>query len=507
MSFRARPRHTGMTTKQTHPPQKAGRREWLGLAVLTLPCLLIAMDASVLNLAAPAISANLHPSSTALLWILDTYGFLLAGSLITMGALGDRIGRRKLLLIGAAAFGGASLLAAGAQSTATLIASRAILGVAGATLMPSTLGLIRTLFADQRQRASAIGVWGASLALGGAIGPLVGGALIELSSWHTVFLPAVPVMAALLLLGPRILPEARNPQPGPLDPASAVLSLTTILAVVFALKRVAVDGPSMLAFVSVALGVALGVLFIRRQARLEHPLFDLGLFARPGFSAALAANALGFALIAGTGLLIGQDLQLIHGLTPVKAGLCMTPMFAAFIVGDLLAAAFVKRASQRTVIATGLAIASTGLLTLTQAADGGLTVLIAGTVVLALGLASVFSVASNVALEAAPLERASGAAALSETSTELGYALGVAILGSIAAAIYRSQVHLTGARQTLGAAVTNTDHGVAEIARHAFEHSLSVTFALGGGVALLGALAIGGMLAIGAQTARQALAA
>ena len=229
-----------MTPAET--PQKAGRREWIGLAVIALPCLLYSMDLTVLNLALPAISEDLRPSSSELLWIVDIYGFLVAGLLITMGTLGDRIGRRRLLLIGAASFGAASVLAAFASSAPMLIAARALLGVAGATLAPSTMALIFNMFADPGERKIAIGVWIASFSAGAAVGPLVGGALLELFWWGSVFLIGVPVMALLLVLGPRLLPESRDPDAGRLDLASAALSLGAVLAVIFALKRLAEDG-------------------------------------------------------------------------------------------------------------------------------------------------------------------------------------------------------------------------------------------------------------------------
>ncbi|HZA25693.1 MAG TPA: MFS transporter, partial [Dehalococcoidia bacterium] len=193
---------------------RATRREWIGLGVLAIACVLYAMDLTVLHLAVPSLSADLQPSSVQLLWIIDVYGFLVGGSLITMGTLGDRIGRRKLLLIGAAAFGVASVMAAFSTSAEMLIAARALMGVAGATLAPSTLSLIFSMFRDPRQRSVAIGVWISGFSAGAAIGPVVGGVLLEFFWWGSVFLLALPVMALLLALGPRVLPEFRDPQAG-----------------------------------------------------------------------------------------------------------------------------------------------------------------------------------------------------------------------------------------------------------------------------------------------------
>src|SRR5580765_4790545 len=269
-------------------PPRAGRREWIGLAVIALPCLLYSMDLTVLNLAVPRLSADLKPSSSQLLWIVDIYGFLIAGSLITMGTLGDRIGRRRLLLIGAAAFGAASILAAFSTSAEMLIATRALLGVAGATLAPSTLSLIRNMFLDPGQRTFAIGVWVTSYSVGGAIGPLLGGIVLEYFWWGSVFLLGVPVMAVLLVLGPRLLPEYRDPNARPLDLLSAGLSLIGVLLVIFGLKRFAEDGFGLVAVMSVVAGVLVGIMFVRRQRKLEHPLIELQLFKSRTFTAALA---------------------------------------------------------------------------------------------------------------------------------------------------------------------------------------------------------------------------
>src|SRR5512145_2618073 len=227
----------------TVPGQKATRREWIGLAVIALPCMLYSMDLTVLNLAVPQLSVDLQPTSAQLLWIIDIYGFLVAGSLITMGTLGDRIGRRRLLMIGAAAFGIGSVLAAFSTSAEMLIATRALLGLAGATLAPSTLSLIRNMFLDPHQRTFAIGVWVTSYSVGGAIGPLLGGIVLQYFWWGAVFLIGVPVMVLLLAVGPVLLPEFRDPRAGRLDLASAALSLGAVLAAIWGLKRIAEHGP------------------------------------------------------------------------------------------------------------------------------------------------------------------------------------------------------------------------------------------------------------------------
>jgi MFS transporter, DHA2 family, multidrug resistance protein len=445
--------------------QTAGRREWIGLLVLALPCLLISMDASVLDLAVVPISADLRPSGTELLWIVDVYGFVLAGSLITMGTLGDRIGRRRLLLIGAAAFGAASLLAAFSTSAGMLIAARALLGVAGATLMPSTLSLIRNMFEDREERTRAVGVWLASLSLGGAIGPVLGGLLLELAWWGSVFLLAVPVMALLLVLAPVLVPESRDPDPGRLDVPSAALSLAAVLTLIYGLKHVAMGDAGPLAFAAIATSVVVGVAFVRRQRRLEDPLIDLSLFHRPAFSGALAANLLGFCVLFGVGLFTVQYMQSVLGMSALEAGVWMLPSFLAFMAGSVLTPALARRVRPAPLLAGGLVVASLGFGMLGWVAAGsGLAVIAVGSTVFSLGLSPVFTLSTTTAIGAAPAERAGAASGVSETSTELGAALGIAILGSIGTAVYRGRLGelMPGgvpadARDTIGGAVAVSD--------------------------------------------------
>ena len=489
-----------MTTVTT---PRAGRREWIGLAVIALPCLLYSMDLTVLFLAVPHLSADLRPSSVQLLWITDIYGFLLAGSLITMGTLGDRIGRRKLLLIGAGAFGAASVLAALSTSAEMLIAARALLGVAGATLAPSTLSLLRNMFADPRQRTLAIGVWISSFSAGAAIGPLAGGVLLERFWWGSVFLLAVPVMALLLVLGPLLLPEYRDPAAGRLDLASAAMSLAAVLLVIWGLKQLAQDGPGLPPALSILAGLAVGLVFVRRQQRLPDPLLDLSLFANRPFSAALAANTLNFFVEFGALLFIAQYLQLVLGLSPLQAGLWMLPASAGFIVGSLLTPLLVRRARPAFVMAAGMELAAVGFGLLTQVDPAaGLVVLVTGSVVFSLGLAPTTTLATDLMVGIAPPERAGSASGISETSSEFGGALGIAVLGSIGAAVYRGQITeafpaavpseaATAARDSLGGAVAAAGQlpeqlgaTLLDTAREAFTQGLQLSFAISAAVAV-----------------------
>jgi DHA2 family multidrug resistance protein-like MFS transporter len=446
---------------------RAGRREWTGLAVIALPCMLYSMDLTVLNLAVPLLSAELKPSSAELLWIVDIYGFLVAGSLITMGTLGDRIGRRKLLLIGAAAFGIASVAAAFATSAATLIAARALLGVAAATLAPSTLSLIRNMFLDPAQRTVAISVWIMSYSAGAAIGPLIGGVLLEHFWWGSVFLINVPVMLLLLALGPVLLPEFRDPAAGRMDIASAVQSLAAVLAVIYGLKRIAEGDAGWIAGLSIVAGIAVGAMFLRRQARLADPLIDLKLFRVPAFSAALAVNVLGFLTCFAAFLFIAQYLQSVIGLSPLQAGLWGLPSALAFIGGSMLTPAIVRRFHPAHVIAGGMTVAAAGfvLLAMVDEVASPLAMLVTGSVVFSLGLTPVVTLTTDIVLTAAPPQRAGAASALSETSSEFGGALGIAVMGSIVTAIYRGEIAVSlppdvpaqaaeTARGTIGGAVS-----------------------------------------------------
>jgi DHA2 family multidrug resistance protein-like MFS transporter len=447
------------------PALRAGRREWTGLAVLVLACVVYAMDLTVLHLAVPKLSAALRPSSAQLLWIIDIYGFLVSGALITMGNLGDRIGRRKLLLRGAVAFSLTSVMAAFSTSAGMLIAARALMGIAGATIGPSTLSLIFNMFRDPRQRASAIGLWISGFSAGSAIGPILGGLLIQYFWWGSVFLLAVPVMGLLLALGPRVLPEFRNPAAGRLDLASAALSLAALLAVIFGLKQAAQDGFGLLPALAIAAGLAIGAVFVRRQLSLETPLIDLRLFRIPSFSAALATNLLGVFVAVGYFLFIAQYLQLVRGLSPLASGLWSLPSAVAFVVSSNAAPRFIRRLRPAWLLSACLLLAAAALsLLLLVDTSFGLGVLVAASVVVSLAMAPLFSLTTELIVGSTPPERAGAASAISETGAEVGGAVGIAVLGSIGTAIYRAAVQsglppgvppqaAQAARDTLGGAV------------------------------------------------------
>jgi DHA2 family multidrug resistance protein-like MFS transporter len=375
--------------------------------------------------------------------MIDIYGFLVAGLLITMGTLGDRIGRRKLLLGGAAGFALASLLAAFSTSSEMLIASRAVMGIAGATIAPSTLSLIFTMFLDPKQRTTAIGVWIAAYSAGGAIGPVLGGVLLEFFWWGSVFLIGVPVMGLLLLLGPRTLPEYRDPNARRLDLRSAAMSLLAILGVVYGLKEIAQDGLAMVPILTIVAGVLLGILFVRRQLRIESPMIDVRLFRIRAFSASLGTYLLGIFVVVGYFLFIAQYLQLILGLSPLTAALWSLPSAAGFIVGSTVAPKIIHRFRPSVIMGVGMAVAAIGtamLIGLQLDGLGSLLLITAASVVISLGLAPVITLATELIVGSAPPEQAGAATGISETGGELGGALGIAILGSVGTAVYRTEV-------------------------------------------------------------------
>ncbi|MEU9605614.1 MFS transporter [Streptomyces sp. NPDC048057] len=430
-----------MTPKKHEAPARAGRREWIGLGVLALPTTVLAMDLTVLHVAAPSLGADLAPTGGQLLWILDVYGFLVAGFLMTMGTLGDRIGRRRLLLVGAAAFAVASVLAAFAPGAELLILARALLGVAGATLMPSTLALLTTMFRDPAQRTFAFALWMTCFTAGEAIGPLVGGAMLQYFWWGSVFLIGVPVMLLLLVTGPLLLPEQRGAGAGRFDLTSALLLLVAVLSVVYGAKRLAGAGASLEVLAWVVGGLLVGAVFLRRQRRSAEPLVDLDLFRLPAFSAALGTQTLAVCAMAGSQLLVMQYLQTAIGLTPLQAGLWTLPSVLSGIAATLLVPALVRRVRPAVVITCGLATAGAGAVAVAATAtEASLAWTVASFTVVYTGVTPTLALTTNAIVGSAPPERAGLASGISQSGAELGLAAGMAFLGSVSMAVYQGRL-------------------------------------------------------------------
>ena len=422
-----------MITKEYH---KASSKEWIGLAVLALPTLLLGLDVTALYLAFPALATDLQPNSTEALWIMDAYGIFIAGFLITMGTLGDRIGRRKLLMIGASAFGVASVMAAYSNSAEILIVARAILGIAGSALMPSTLALISNMFVDPRQRSLAIGIWVTMFALGMAAGPLVGGVLVEYFWWGAAFLIAVPVVSIMLVLAPFFLPEYREPQKGHFDLHSVILSLLALLPVIYGIKHAAKYGFDFISIISIIIGGIFGVVFVNRQLKLDSPLLDMKLFTNRAFSVALSILLIGLVGVGGVMLLVTQYLQMVVGLSPLSAGMWMGPpafmMFLAAIVSPLIA----RYVRPGFVVAGSLVLSTVGYLLLTRLeTSSSISLVVVGFSLIYLGLGTIASLGTDLVIGSAPIAKAGAASAISETAQELGLAVGVAVLGSLTTTI------------------------------------------------------------------------
>ncbi len=421
--------------------QPAGRREWVGLAVLCLPILIASMDVSVLFFAVPFIASDLQPSATQQLWIFDVYGFVLAGLLLTMGSIGDRIGRRRLLLVGAVAFSAASLLAAYAQSAETLIAARAILGVAGATLMPSTLALIRTLFPDERDRSKAVAIWSAALTGGVSVGPIISGVLLEHFWWGSVFLINIPAMLLLLALAPALLPESRGTRSARFDWLSSLLALGTVIPVIAGVKSAAADGMSMPAALYALAGLVVGVAFVRRQLVSDVPMLDVRALTERRFGGSIAVNVLAMFAVMGNAVILTQYLQSVLGLSPLAAALWSLVPSVSVAAAAPMAATLAPRVGRPRVMAGAFAVSVVGFLLVTRVEpSSGLPLLLVAAGLVSGGLVGVLSLITDYVVGVAPAERAGSVAGLTETSSELGGALGMALLGSVLTAVYRTQV-------------------------------------------------------------------
>ena len=476
--------------------RRVGWRGWAALVVLMLPVLLVSVDNTVLSFALPSIALELGPTSAQQLWIIDAYPLVLAGLLVTMGTLGDRFGRRRMLLIGATGFAAVSVLAAFAPSAAWLIAARAAMGVFGAMLMPSTLSLLRSIFTDRDQRRLAIAVWAAMFSAGAALGPIVGGLLLEHFSWGSVFLLSVPVLLPLLVFAPLLVPESRDPRPGRIDPLSIALSMATMIPIVYGIKELAVHGFGVTAWLPILAGLGFGVLFVRRQLRAATPMLDMRLFRLGTFSGALLVNLLSVIALVGFLFFVAQHLQLIVGLSPMEAGLALVPGLGMMIVAGLAVVPISKKWPARIVVPTALVFSVAGYVTVAFATGpDSIGALVAAFVSLGIGIGAAETVSNDLVLSSAPPAKAGAASAVSETAYELGGVLGTTVLGGILTALYRTNLVVPdgvpdaaadAAAETLAGAVHEADavggstgEALFEAAAAAFDAGVTVTALIG----------------------------
>jgi DHA2 family multidrug resistance protein-like MFS transporter len=475
------------------------RRRWIVLSVLCASLLLVSVDATVLHMALPALAADLRPTATGQLWIIAAYSLVAAPLLLAFGTLGDRYGRRRILVLGYVVFGLASLACAWAPNVPMLIAARAVLGVGGAMIMPATLSLLRQAFPDRAERRTAIGVWSGIAGSGAVLGPLLGGFLVETFSWHAAFLINVPVMVAAIPLTYWLIPESADPPDGPWDMLGAALAAIGVAGVAFAVKQTPHGGSmSVLGPLAGLFGCLLLVAFVRRQRRLRVPLLEVGLFRNPTFSVAVGSVLLVLMSLVGLGLLFAQYLQLVLALEPMQAALRLLFVMAAAVIGSLVAGPLLQRFGNRLMTVTGFAVGAVAL----AAAAVGLTTTenlwLLGPVLAATGFGVSVSLtaASDALLAAAPAEHAGAAAAVEETAYELGAGLGVAVLGSLATAVYASGMPDTPSRDGLTEAASiaaglppQAGTHLLELARAAFVTGLRAALVAGAVLFVLAAIA------------------
>lgn len=497
-----------MSSVNDSSESRAGRKEWAGLALVVLPAFLLFMMLSILFLAIPYLAADLAPDGAELLWILDIYGFMMAGFLVLMGTVADRIGHRNLLVIGASAFAVLSVVAAFTDDPSMMIVWRAGLGIAAAAQMPATLGLIFTIFRDAKQRGLAIGIWAAGISVGVALGPLLSGLLLEAFSWRATFLVAVPVMAIVVIGAPFLLPKhQRWGEPGKLDLFSAMLLLATLLPIIYGVKAIARSEPAMVSVLTIGAGILFGIWFVIRQLRSEAPLLDVRLFKNRTVSGALGVFILSAMGMGGVYLMFTQFLQLVRGLSPIQTGFAILPAALILIVVAMSSPILARRIRPGYVIATGLAVQVVGYLLLTQVESAtGVALLIAGWVVVYPAVAPSMALTTDLVVGSVPPEKAGAAGGLSNTVNDLGISLGVAIIGSIGVAVYRGEIADTlpaglpaqaadAARENLdgaSAAAAQLPGGVGDsllqAARDGFTSGLNVGAAVAAAIALAAAI-------------------
>ncbi|MCM1976165.1 MULTISPECIES: MFS transporter [unclassified Streptomyces] len=483
----------------------AGANRWVVLVVLCASLLLVAVDATVLHVAVPAVTEDLKPGAIELLWIVDVYPLVCASLLILFGTLGDRVGRRRILLLGYGLFGVASALAAFADTAQVLILARALLGVGGAMIMPATLSILRQVFPDRRERALAIGIWSAVAAVGAAVGPLLGGFLLEHFWWGSVFLVNIPLMLVSLPVGRMLLPESKGDGDGPWDVIGALMAAAGLFGVVLGVKRLGGGEADVLTLLPLLLGTALLVLFVRRQRRRKHPLVDLRMFARPAFSTSVGCIVLAMLALVGLELIAAQYLQLVLGLSPLETGLRLLPLTFAAMGAGLAGARMLRRFGPRRMVCAGFCLTAFAVVLLTAMGHtDNPALMLSGFVLLGFGLETTLFGAYESMLSEAPAEQSGGAAAIGETSYQLGAGIGIALLGTVMNAAYApglssvpgvpasasaSASHSLGeAYEVAGRLGGTAGDTLREVARNCFVHGLHVTLLVSAGLLLLGAV-------------------
>ena len=433
--------HDQSTATSTIDPETHAKR-WWGLLIVTGSLMVITIDNTILNVAIPSLVRELGSTTSQLQWILDGYTLVFAGLLLTAGAIGDRFGRKGALQAGLVLFGLASMASSLATNSNQLIITRACMGVGAAFIMPSTLSLLTNMFHEPRERARAIGLWAAAAGASGAIGPVLGGLLLKWFSWHSVFFVNVPLIIVLLIGGRVMLPKSRAERTEPLDPIGALLSIVGLIVLLWGIiesPSAGFDDPMVMG--AIVGGIVLLVGFVAWELTTAHPMLDMRFFKNRRFSAANIAVTLVFFAMFGQMFVMSQYTQTVLGYTPLEAGLKMTPMSVMMLMVAPNAPKLVERFGTKIVVGFGLMLASVGVLIVSMVpTSNGYWVLLAGILVLAMGMGCVMAPATESIMGSLPRDKAGVGSAMNDTTRQMGGALGVAVIGSILAAIYRPAV-------------------------------------------------------------------
>ncbi len=477
-------------------------RRWWALVVLCLSLLVISLDNTILNVALPTLARDLDASASQLQWVVDAYMLVFAGLLLTAGALGDRFGRKRALTAGLLVFGTGSALSSVSGSADMLIASRSLMGIGGAFIMPSTLSILTATF-PREERAKAIGIWAAMGGLGIAIGPVSGGWLLERYDWGAIFLVNLPVVAFALIAGRWLVPESKDPAASRLDLVGFGLSTVGLTALVWAIIQAPSQGWGDLKILAAfALALLTLTAFVAWERRAPEPMLPMDLFRNPRFSGASASITLAFFAMFGTIFFLTQYLQGVLGYTALQAGLRISPVALGLVIGGPLSAKLADRLGSKLVVAGGLTLVSAGLATMTQfEVDSGYALVAAALLLLGFGIGNTMAPATHAVMGSLPLAKASIGSAVNDSTRTTGGALGVAILGSLLASRYRGDMAdavaalpgsaASAARDSLGGALAVAQRlgspQLAEAAQSAFVSGMHVAAAAAAVVALAGA--------------------